>query len=102
MTIPDLAEAIAPGLKTDVIGIRPGEKLHEIMIGEDDARHSVEFDDCYVIAPETKASDYVATVPKLLDAGGAMVADDFMYTSDRNDQWLGVGDLRALFEKLGI
>ena len=49
--ITDLAEAMAPGMPTDVIGIRPGEKLHEIMCPADDAHLTVEFDDHFVLSP---------------------------------------------------
>lgn len=52
MKVMDLAKAIAPDCDIEIVGIRPGEKLHEAMIMEDDARHTVEFDDHYVIQPE--------------------------------------------------
>jgi UDP-N-acetylglucosamine 4,6-dehydratase/5-epimerase len=52
MKIIDLAKAIAPECEIEIVGIRPGEKLHEAMITEDDARHTVEFDTYYVIQPE--------------------------------------------------
>ena len=52
MRVTDLAEAMAPGLPRDVIGIRPGEKLHEILLTDDEARHSIETEDVYVVLPE--------------------------------------------------
>ncbi len=102
MKILDLAEAIAPGLKTNLIGIRPGEKLHELMIGEDDARHSLEFDDCYAIAPEAVASRRMASYDRLKGIGGRVLPDGFTYMSDTNTQWLDVAGLRRLLAGIGM
>ena len=90
MKVIDLAKAIAPECKTEIIGIRPGEKLHEAMIMEDDARHTVEFDNYYVIQPE------FPWWSKKFAEGGKELPDGFSYTSDRNTEWLTVGELQKL------
>ncbi|KKM12356.1 flagellin modification protein FlmA [Clostridiales bacterium PH28_bin88] len=90
MRITDLAEAIAPGCDHKYIGIRPGEKLHEVMIPEDDARRTVEFDDFYVIKPE---------FPWWGDGDwkdGKEVPDGFCYSSDKSDKWLTIEELREM------
>ncbi|MEY2371415.1 UDP-N-acetylglucosamine 4,6-dehydratase (inverting) [Lysinibacillus capsici] len=92
MKVMDLARAIAPECEIDIIGIRPGEKLHEAMIMEDDARHTVEFDDYYIIQPEFPwwSKNYAE--------GGKILPDGFAYTSDINNDWLTVEELRKLAE----
>ncbi|MCG3089601.1 UDP-N-acetylglucosamine 4,6-dehydratase (inverting) [Sporosarcina cyprini] len=89
MKVTDLAKAIAPNCDIEIIGIRPGEKLHEAMIMEDDARHTVEFDSYYVIQPE---------FPWWTDVKhkGKPLADGFKYTSDMNTEWLTVEELEKL------
>lgn len=96
MKVVDLVQAIAPGIKMRITGIRPGEKLHELMIGEDDARHTVEFDDCYAIAPEAVMSRSMASVERLVGLGGRTCADGFEYRSDTNDRWLSAEQLSKL------
>ena len=91
MKVTDLAAAIGPDCDRPVIGVRPGEKLHEVMITEDDARHTLEYDDHYVIQPE----DLRQTRPGA-GAGGSPVAGDFRYSSNNNDRWLSPDDLRGL------
>lgn len=90
MRVIDLASAIAPEAEIDIVGIRPGEKLHEEMISVDDARRTTEFDDHYVIHP-VKA-DWVAHQ----DWKGTPVPDGFSYNSASNKQWLTVEELRRL------
>lgn len=100
MRLPDLAEAIAPGITQKVVGIRPGEKLHELMIGEDDARHTLRFSDYYAIAPETVASERMASLDRLKQMGGEILPDGFTFASDNNDQWLDVDGLRELLKRI--
>lgn len=90
MRIVDLAEAIAPGCRHEIIGIRPGEKLHEVMIPEDDARRSIDCGDYYVIKPD---------FPWWNDhnwSNGKPLPDGFRYSSDTNDWWLTVEELRQM------
>ncbi|WNS75213.1 UDP-N-acetylglucosamine 4,6-dehydratase (inverting) [Bacillus sp. DTU_2020_1000418_1_SI_GHA_SEK_038] len=89
MTVTDLAQAIAPECEIEIVGIRPGEKLHEAMITEDDARRTVEYDTYYVIQPE---------FPWWSTNGGKPLSDGFKYTSDSNSEWLTVEELKALVE----
>ncbi len=87
----ELAAAMAPGLGHRVIGIRPGEKLHEVMIPEDVARQTVELADRYVILPSW---GHLRDV--YLEAGGRSVDDGFSYASDRNPDALDARGLQAL------
>lgn len=80
MKILDLAMTIAPECKYEVIGIRPGEKIHEVLITEDDARHTVDCGRYYVIEPEF---DWWTRKKHL----GKTVPDDFIYRSDLNQHW---------------
>lgn len=93
MNIMDLAHALAPEAKTEIVGIRPGEKLHETMVSEDDARQTVEFDDHYVILSSSHAGrvgEYAAR------RGGKPCAEGFSYSSQSNTSWLSVDDLRRM------
>ncbi len=92
MNIMDLAKAVAPDCKTKIIGIRPGEKLHEIMIGEDDARYTKELKDCYVIQPIFKWWS------KDNHSDGQSVPDGFSYSSDKNKEWLTIPQLKKMIE----
>lgn len=94
MNIMDLAKAIAPECETKVIGIRPGEKLHEAMIMEDDARHTVEYDSYYTILPEL--SWWESTKGEQ----GKQLPEGFSYTSDNNTDWLTIDQLKVLAEKM--
>ncbi len=96
MKIIDLVRAMAPDLEIEITGVRPGEKLHELMIGEDDARHTLEFDDHYVIAPEVVFASEQASVERLSALGGKSLEEGFCYSSDRNQQWMSQDDMRAI------
>lgn len=94
MKITDLAEAIAPECKQETVGIRPGEKLHEVLITSSDARHTLEFDDFYIIQPEFnwwKSNNH---------KDGKPLAEDFEYTSDKNEEWLSIEEMREMVKKL--
>jgi UDP-N-acetylglucosamine 4,6-dehydratase len=95
MKIIDVATAIAPQLPQEMIGIRPGEKLHEVMITEDDSRSTIALEDRYAICPPL--IDWEPT--HLLAAGGVRVADGFRYTSDTNEHWLDGPALLDLAER---
>jgi len=91
--IMDVAEAIAPGCRKDIVGIRPGEKLHEEMITETDAMNTVEFEKYFVMLPSMRlwdADKYMKTF------GGKYCQSDFSYSSGTNTEWLGVEQLREL------
>lgn len=97
MKIVDLAKAVAPKCKLEITGIRPGEKLHEVLISEDDARHTLEFDDCYIVEPEFHWWSSETHVQN----GGKPVKEGFKYTSDTNDRWLTPGELKKMVEDIG-
>jgi UDP-N-acetylglucosamine 4,6-dehydratase (inverting) len=91
MTILDIARAVAPGARHRIIGIRPGEKIHEQMIGFEDAPHTYEYAGHYKILP---AIHGWSSDPARIN-GGVKVPEDFTYTSDRNTSWMPVEQLQA-------
>ena len=91
MTILDIAEAVSPEARHRVIGIRPGEKIHEQMISSDDAPQTYEYDNYYKILP---AIHNWSSDPARIN-GGERVAKDFEYTSDGNRDWMTVEQLKA-------
>jgi UDP-N-acetylglucosamine 4,6-dehydratase/5-epimerase len=91
MRVTDLAEALAPGAPQDVIGIRPGEKLHELMITSDESRHTIDAGDVYLVMPEHPWWDEMGP-----SAVGTPCADGFVYASDTNDEWLTIDELRVV------
>jgi UDP-N-acetylglucosamine 4,6-dehydratase len=93
MSIVDLAKAIAPGCHLNVVGIRPGEKLHETMVPEDDARNTFEYDDCFVIRSLSGEADGNRVLSR---NGGRPCPEGFRYSSDNNSQWLTVTELQQL------
>jgi UDP-N-acetylglucosamine 4,6-dehydratase len=96
MRIMDICESLAPGLPTKVIGIRPGEKLHEIMCPGDDSHLTVEFSDHYVIRPSITFFEEVDYLKNGLMEAGQPVAEGFEYNSSNNGRFLTVEELRAL------
>lgn len=94
VNIINLAEAMAPDLPKEFCGIRPGEKLNELMISADDARHTVEFDDYYVILPELARDEPIYGHHSLAGhVQGKVVPADFVYASHTNTDWLRKEDL---------
>ncbi len=91
--ITDVAEAIAPGCRLSLVGIRPGEKLHEEMITATDAINSLQFERHFVILPSIPLWD-VQAFAQAFD--GTPCPDDFAYNSGSNDEWLSVAELRRL------
>ena len=98
MRIVDLAEAIAPQCALKEIGIRPGEKLHEVMITEDDARNTLEQKNYYIIEPYGRPLNEA----KAKALKGLLCAEGFRYSSETNSEWLSVEELRALIAKMNI
>jgi len=97
MRIVDLASAVAPTCKQEIVGVRPGEKLHEILITRDDARNTLEFGRFYVIQPGIHMWDYDES-PNYGGEEGKPVAAQFEYTSDGNSEWLEPKQLLAAIE----
>lgn len=95
MRMKDLAEAIAPGVPTRTIGIRAGEKLHEVMVTEDDARLTVELPDRYVILPQESWRDTSSWRAK-----GRQCPDGFRFASDTNAQWVTPAQLATMIAEL--
>ena len=93
MKITDMALAMAPGLPHEVIGIRPGEKLHEVLITEDDARNTLAMEGYYVLSQNDVEGRLDAHYRGL---GGRPVAESFRYSSDGNENWLEPSDFLAL------
>ncbi len=91
VSIMDIAKAVAPECRTKVIGVRPGEKMHECMIPSDEARMTLEFEDYYIVQPS--ARPWCNTEPAYV-AHGKPCADGFCYASDNNTHWLSVPELR--------
>ena len=94
MKITDLASCLGPDLATHVVGIRPGEKIHEVMITEDDARTTVDAGDRYIIQPAFK--DWNGDERAWADA--KPVPDNFRYASDTNGEWLDAKGLREIID----
>jgi UDP-N-acetylglucosamine 4,6-dehydratase len=94
--IVDLTEALAPGVSTTVIGIRPGEKLHEVMCPRDDSHLTLEFADHYVIRPAIQFNVPVDHSTNALREKGRPVAADFEYHSGTNEHFLSVRELSQL------
>ena len=89
MNIIDIAKAIDPNAQHEVIGIRPGEKLHEQMIGEDDAAYTYEYDDYYKILPAI--NDWHLDKQRI--NGGIKVNEGFSYSSENNEDWMNIDSL---------
>ena len=94
MKITDLAQAVAPDCAIDDIGIRPGEKLHEVLISEDEARHTLERDNMFVVRPL-----HPWWSSEVWGAGSAL-PDGFRYGSDNNPDWLSIPQLQAMVKEL--
>jgi len=92
MRLTDMAESIAPGCEVECIGIRPGEKLHEVLVSEDEARNTLEVEDMYVIQPAHSWWSH----KNWNDA--KPLPDGFRYGSDSNAHWLSSEELQALIE----
>lgn len=94
MKIKDLATAMAPDMPVEIIGIRPGEKLHEVMVTEDDARNTVVLEDRYVIEPALHFWQEFRRRPENADP----VEPEFRYASNTNEEWIDVDGFRRLLD----
>ena len=99
MSVEDVALALAPGLPHRFVGIRPGEKLHEVLITEDDARNTLELKDRYVICPPLLGwkQDHLSILSQ-----SEPVAEEFRYASNTNPEWLDGDSFRKLLSRKGI
>lgn len=95
MKIVDLAKAIAPDAELDVIGIRPGEKLHELLIHEDEARSTIELDDMFVVQPATEL-----WFGHEWQNRGSPLPDGYRYASDTNTRWLSIDEIHEIIGPL--
>lgn len=95
--ITDLAKAMAPELEIEEIGIREGEKLHEVMVTADDSRYTYEYDKYYIIYP-----NYTWVRKDIIAEGGKVVEEGFKYSSDTNKEWLSVEELKERLKQEGI
>ena len=94
MKVTDLAKVIAPEAKHEIVGIRPGEKLHEQMIGTEDSLYTYDYPEHYKILPALHSWDLDANRIK----NGKRVQEGFSYTSDNNSEWMTPEDLRVWIE----
>jgi FlaA1/EpsC-like NDP-sugar epimerase len=95
MKVTDLARVVAPEARQEIIGIRPGEKLHEQMIGTEDSFYTFEYEAHYKILPAIHEWDKDAHRIK----NGKKVAEGFSYTSDNNTEWMSDAELQAWIEQ---
>lgn len=98
----DVAKAIAPHFKLEPIGIREGEKLHELMVSSDDSRHTLEFDTYYAIIPEMFYYKKELLAKFLGDKELRPLPENFAYTSDTNKDWLSVDALESKIKELAV
>lgn len=96
MNVMDLARAMGPECAIETIGIRPGEKLHELLISDDEARNAVELDDAYIIQPNQP------WWPEHSLAGARRLPEGFRYASNSNDSWLTVDQLKSMIADVGV
>jgi UDP-N-acetylglucosamine 4,6-dehydratase len=91
MKVKDMLTSLAPECRMEVIGIRPGEKMHEMLVTPEEARHACELEDVYAIYPEHDTGR-----DHLRELGGTKLPDGFSFTSDKNKDWLDAGRLKQL------
>lgn len=97
MNILDIAEAVDPGGSREFFGVRPGEKIHEQMIGVEDSPFTLEFDDHFRILPQVSP----AALGETLNQGGRPVSEGFCYSSDKNQNWMTISELQGWMRTAG-
>ena len=95
MKVTDVAKAVDSSAKQEEVGIRPGEKLHEQMIGAEDAYYTYEYSNYFKILPST--NDWSRDKKRIKD--GKRVAEGFTYSSDNNEEWMEISELKAWIDK---
>ena len=96
--VTDICEAMLPGAKMKVIGIREGEKIHEVMITKDDSRSTYDYGDYYIIYPNFEWFNF----EKAFKPGGELIPDGMEYSSGSNTDWLSVDDIRRLLKEYDL
>lgn len=96
MSIVDLAKAVAPECTHEVVGIRLGEKIHEVLVGEGEGRNTIEYNQCYVIRQNLSEEKNFSEI----DNGGRLCGEGFSYTSDNNPQKISIDELRIVLEQI--
>jgi UDP-N-acetylglucosamine 4,6-dehydratase len=97
MNVLDLAKAVAPGAQIDIIGIRPGEKLHEVLISDDEARTTVELEDMFIVQPAE-----AFWFGHEWENEGKRLEDGFRYASNTNPQWLNIEQIREIIAPIEL
>ena len=100
MKITDLAKAIDPKCKQEIVGIRPGEKVHEILLSEDEARNAFQYSECFIVRPNHHARRGLSKFMRSAKNNGQTCENGFCYTSNNNTEWLKINDLKKLVEKI--
>lgn len=100
MKILDLLMALAPQAEQNFVGIRPGEKLHEILLTPEESRHAIELDKYYMIYPEDREIFNIEKRFEYLIKQGRPVQPDFSFTSDKNTRWMGSIEIRQVFDQI--
>ena len=95
--ITDLAQAMMPGCEMPEVGIREGEKLHEIMVTVEDAPHTYEYEKHFVVYPQVKWNN-----KQKMKEGGKKVPEGFSYSSDNNTEWLSIEEIRELLQTVDL
>jgi len=99
MAVIDLARAVAPENEIEIIGIRPGEKLHEVLVSEDEARNTVEMEDMFVVMPAQRIWTVKPFGWDWQDQGKSL-PDGYRYASNNNPQWLSVEQIREMIKPI--
>jgi UDP-N-acetylglucosamine 4,6-dehydratase/5-epimerase len=96
MSLMDLASIVAPNAKIEITGIRPGEKLHEVLISEDEARTSVELDDMFIVMPSMSLPRKSVPLGRDWEDVGKRLPDGYRFASNTNPQWLTLDQIRTM------
>ena len=99
MKIMDLARAIAPECKHEIVGIRPGEKIDETLISEDEARNCVAFEECFIVQNDEKMREALIN-DNLNGKKGKQCKSDFRFSSEKNDRWLTIDELKDMVNRI--
>ena len=96
MKVTDLFDVVAPGVKKEIMGIRPGEKLHEVLLTEDESRHAVDMEQCYVILSEFP--NFLKNAYQKYHETGQKIKPGFHFSSNTNNKWLTKDDLKNILK----